>query len=141
MHIKIIIMWTIPAGYDGYQEWDKPCHQAYGELTSKLSLPPVPKFTLWQIFWGACEDFGIGGLLLQDDLVIWYGEHEARWLSKKIINPWKKNSLPQCIARNVATLLGGAQSKGLHEQFFLRVFWYTNANECQTIVEAQYLRV
>ena len=77
----------------------------------------------------------------------------ARWLGHLIWGAWstmvvkednqpiKKNSLPQCIARNVATLLGGAQSKGLHEQFFLRVFWYTNANECQTIVEAQYLRV
>jgi hypothetical protein len=25
------------------QEWDEPCHQAIGELKSKLSLPPVLK--------------------------------------------------------------------------------------------------
>ena len=26
------------------QEWDEPCHQAFGELKSKLSSPPVLKF-------------------------------------------------------------------------------------------------
>jgi hypothetical protein len=50
------------------QDWNAPFHQAFGELKSKLSLPPGLKFTKFyksfEVHTGS-HDFAIGGLLMQ----------------------------------------------------------------------------
>ena len=46
------------------QEWDEPCHQAFGEVKSKFSSPPMLKFAglhkPFEVHMGA-SDFTIGG--------------------------------------------------------------------------------
>lgn len=50
------------------QDWNAPCHQSFGKLKSKLSLPPRLKFTkfykCFEVHTGA-RDFAIGGLFMQ----------------------------------------------------------------------------
>ena len=57
------------------QEWDKPCHQAFEELKSKLSSPRVLKFPEFdkpfEVHTNA-SDFAIGGVLMQDGRPIAY---------------------------------------------------------------------
>ena len=51
------------------QEWDDPCHQVFGELKTKLSLPPVFKFLEFDKpseVHTKMSDFAIGGLLMWD---------------------------------------------------------------------------
>ena len=49
------------------QEWDEPCYQAFGELKTKLSSPPVLKFAEFdkpfEVHTGV-SDFANGGLLM-----------------------------------------------------------------------------
>ena len=69
------------------QEWDKPCHQAFEELKSKLSSLPVLKFSEFdkpfEVHTDA-SDFVIGGVLIQDGRPIAYeskklGGCQRRW--------------------------------------------------------------
>ena len=57
------------------QEWDEPCHQAFEELKSKLSSPPMLKFPKFdkpfEVHTDA-SDFAIGGVLMQDGRPIAY---------------------------------------------------------------------
>ena len=57
------------------QEWDEPCHQAFEELKSRLSSPPVLKFPefdkLFEVYTDA-SDFAIGGVLMQNGRSIAY---------------------------------------------------------------------
>ena len=57
------------------QEWDEPCHQAFEELKSKLSSPPMLKFPEFdkpfEVHMDA-SDFAIGGVLMQDRRPIAY---------------------------------------------------------------------
>ena len=69
------------------QEWDEPCHQAFEELKSKLSLLPNLKFQEFdkpfEVHTDA-SDFAIGGVLMQDGRSIVYESkkldgYQRRW--------------------------------------------------------------
>jgi hypothetical protein len=57
------------------QEWDEHCHQAFRELKSKLSSPPVLKFPEFDKLFEVHTDvsnFAIGGVLMKDGRPIAY---------------------------------------------------------------------
>ena len=67
------------------QEWDEPCHQAFGELESEFSSPPVLKFAEldkpFEVHTGA-SDFSIGGWLMQGEWPL-----HMRALSLMVVRP------------------------------------------------------
>ena len=67
-----------------------------------------------------------------DGHCIW--EHEAWWLSKPTHD--KELLCHSALLNKVATLFGVAQSKGLHGQCVLKVFWDSSLSERQVIAVA-----
>ena len=78
------------------QEWDELCHQVFGKLKTKFTSPLVLNFVEFdkpfEVHMGT-SDFTIGGCWCKMDGHC-ICEHEARWLSKKTTNSWKRISLP-----------------------------------------------
>ena len=69
------------------QEWDEPCHHAFGELKRKLSLPPVLKIPNFNDFFEVHtddNDFVVSEMLMQDGRFIAYKDnnlngYQRRW--------------------------------------------------------------
>jgi hypothetical protein len=117
-------------------EWDALCHQAVGELKSKVSSPPVLKFAEFdkpfEVYTGAS--------------ILHWRSVDASWM----VISYKSMKLNGCQRRrpshrhstslgDVATLVGVAQEQSVHEQCVLKVLWDTCAKERQAIAVAQYI--
>ena len=105
----------------------------FGELKIKLSSSLVLKFTkfdkTFEVKLTGASKFAIGGLLMQDGWPL----HEGRWLSKETANSWETTLHVSTLFGYVAILFGVAQSKDLHAQCVLEVFWNKSASELQAM--------
>ena len=106
------------------QEWDEPCHQVFGELKSKFSLPPVLKFAEldkpFEVHTGVSA-FANGGLCVRW-MAIAYGSMKLDGCQRRQPTHDKELLCRSALLEDVATLFGVVQSKGLHGQCVLKVF-------------------
>lgn len=83
---KVVRPWFDLLKEKVFQEWDKPCHQAFREFKSKLILPPIfmfPDFNKSFEVYMDVSDFVIDGVLMQDERSIVYESKKVDGCQRK----------------------------------------------------------